>query len=65
MDISRMIRTIKEFYCPKCGYLTHDQDHIKRIEELGLCPGCGDGKPKKWEHKPKPRATNPGTVPYY
>ena len=56
-----VIENIRRFYCPRCGYMTEDEQQVRLIEEVskGRCPACSGG-PRIWEKSGKiRRSTNP------
>lgn len=44
------IEKVTRFYCPKCNFMTYDEDQIAMIEKLGgKCPACQDGEGKSYQ----------------
>ena len=51
-----MIETVKRFRCPRCGYITYDEDKIAWIEKInGKCPACHDGDSTSWTNEYNPK----------
>jgi len=51
-----MIETVRRFRCPKCGYITYDEDQIAWIEKIdGKCPACHGDRVSSWIHKYNPK----------
>ena len=43
-----LIRTVEEFYCGMCDYITRDSHQIEQIKKTGVCPACQNGKSAVW-----------------
>ena len=47
------IKTVAEFYCPRCDYITRDSHQIESIRKTGICPACQNGSGKGWHDMSK------------